>query len=352
MKNKLLITSALASVLAFASAANAQTTMSGNLALSLKSLSNDTAAGKIQAGRGIGKESQLNITNKGKLSNGMDYVAGFSLELEGSTTGAAADWSENTYIDIISGNTTFTVGVDHIQNSQRQTSSFVGLIPDDAASGLYGSATNLTLETIGANPYQAYGAGIMQKTPFGTFSALYVPTNDNVTAAGTDDGDSTNQAAEAVAKSAYEIGFAGDLGVKGLNAFAYTNEEKKRDAQTFKGKGHTYGASYNFGQVTAGYDYKQSTIVAAAGSAEAGDKIKQHSFGIGFAATKDISIGATYSKAEPSDAGEPDEKVKLIAIGYSLGALATDLTYADVENYAGTRSNDGKTITARIRANF
>jgi hypothetical protein len=350
MKNKLLITSALASVLAFASAANAQTTVSGNLALSFKALSNDTAAGQIQQGRGFGKESQINLTNKGKLSNGMDYAAGFSLEIEGDTTGAPADWSENTYIDIISGNTTFTVGVDHIQNSQRQTSSFVGLIPDDAASGLYGSATNLTLETIGVNPYQAYGAGIMQKTPFGTLSALYVPTNSNT--AGADDGDSAVQAAESTSKSAYEIGFAGDLGVKGLNAFYFTNEEKKRDAQTFKGKGHTYGASYNFGQVTAGYDYKQSTIVAAAGSAEAGDKIKQHSFGIGFAATKDISIGATYSKAEPSDAGEPDEKVKLIAIGYSLGALATDLTYADVENYAGTANNDGKTITARIRANF
>ena len=350
MKNKLLITSALASVLAFASAANAQTTVSGNLALSLKAVSNDTAAGNIQQGRGFGKESQINLTNKGKLSNGMDYAAGFSLEMEGDTTGAAADWSENTYIDIISGNTTFTVGVDHIQNSQRQTSSFVGLIPDDAASGLYGSATNLTLETIGANPYQAYGAGIMQKTPYGTFSALYVPTNAN--AAGTDDGDSAVQAAENVAKSAYEIGFAGDLGVKGLNAFAYKNEEKQRDGNTFKGKGHTYGAAYNFGQVTAGYDYKKSTILADAGSAEAGDEIKQHSFGIGFAVTKDISIGATYSKAEPSDAGEPDEKVKLIAIGYSLGALSTDLTYADVENYAGTESNDGKTITARIRANF
>jgi len=350
MKNKLLITSALASVLAFASAANAQTTVSGNLALSLKAVSNDTAAGQITQGRGFGKESQINLTNKGKLSNGMDYAAGFSLEIEGDTAGAPADWSENTYIDIISGNTTFTVGVDHIQNSQRQTSSFVGLIPDDAASGLYGSATNLTLETIGANPYQAYGAGVMQKTPFGTFSALYVPTNAQ--AAGSDDGDNAVFAAENVAKSAYEIGFAGDLGVKGLNAFAYTNEEKKRDAQNFKGKVHTYGASYNFGQVTAGYDYKQSTIVAAAGSAEAGDKIKQHSFGIGFAATKDISIGATYSKAEPSDAGEPDEKVKLIAIGYSLGALSTDLTYANVENYAGTSSNDGKTITARIRANF
>jgi hypothetical protein len=351
MKNKLLITSALASALSFASAANAQTTVSGNLALSLKSLSNDTTAGKIQSGRGFGKESQINLTNKGKLSNGMDYAAGFSLEMEGDTTGAVGDWSENTYIDIISGNTTFTVGVDHIQNSQRQTSSFVGLIPDDAASGLYGSATNLTLETIGANPYQAYGAGIMQKTPFGTLSALYVPTNSNT--AGADDGDSAVQAAEGVAKSAYEIGFAGDLGVKGLNAFAFTNEEKKRNvADAKKGKGHTYGASYNFGQVTAGYDYKQSVLTTAAGSAEVGDKIKQHSFGIGFAATKDISIGATYSKAEPSDAGEPDEKVKLIAIGYSLGALATDLTYADVENYAGTRDNDGKTITARIRANF
>jgi len=344
--------SALAGSLAFgAIAANAQTTVSGNLTLSLKAVSNDTAAGAIQSGRGFGKESQLNITNVGKLNNGMSYAAGFSMEMEGSTTGGPADWQENTYIDLISGNTTITFGVDHIQNSQRQTSVFVGLIPDDAASGAYGSATNLTLETIGANPYQAYGLGIMQKTPYGTFSALYVPTNDG-TKAGTDDGDNAEYAAEGLAKSAYEIGFAGDLGVKGLNAFYYTNKEGKRDGATYRQKGYTYGASYNFGDITIGADYKSSVSATAAGTAEAGDKITQKSFGIGYAVTPNLSVGATRSEAEGSDAGEKTEKVTTIALGYNLGALTTDLTYATVDNYAGTASNDAKTLTARIGAKF
>ena len=351
MKNKLLVASALAGSLAFgALAANAQTTVSGNLTLSLKAVSNDTAAGKIQNGRGMGKESQINLTNVGTLNNGMKYAAGFSLELEGDTTGTAADWSENTYIDLIAGDTTFTIGVDHIQNSQRQTSTFVGLIPDDAASGAYNTATNLTLETIGANPYQAYGLGVMQKTPYGTFSALYVPTNAQ--ANGSDDGDNAVYAAENVAKSAYEIGFAGDLGVKGLNAFYFTNEEGTRDAATYKIKGHTYGVSYNFGQATVGADFKKSTIGAVAGTAEAGDEIKQTSFGVGYAVTPNLSVGATRSKAEGSDAGEAEETVTTIALGYNLGALATDLTYATVSDYAGTRGADAKTLTARIAAKF
>jgi hypothetical protein len=351
MKNKLLMTSALAGSLVFgAIAANAQTTVSGNLTLSLKAVSNDTTAGKAQNGRGFGKESQINLANVGTLNNGWKYAAGFSLEIEGDTTGTAADWSENTYIDLIAGDTTLTFGVDHIQNSQRQTSTFVGLIPDDAASGAYNTATNLTLETVGANPYQAYGVGIMQKTPYGTFSALYVPTNAQ--ANGSDDGDNAVYAAENIAESAYEIGFAGDLGVKGLNAFYFLNQEQKRNADSSKIKGHTYGASYNFGQVTIGADYKSSTIGATAGSAEAGDEITQKSFGIGYAVTPLLSVGATRSKAEGSDAGEASETVTTLAIGYNLGALSTDLTYATVSDYAGTAGNDAKTLTARIAAKF
>ena len=49
--------------------------------------------------RGIGRESQLNVQSKGKLSNGMDYAAGFSLEFDGSngapTSGTNANASSS-----------------------------------------------------------------------------------------------------------------------------------------------------------------------------------------------------------------------------------------------------------------
>jgi len=74
------ITTALTSSLIAlgASSAIAQTTISGNLDLSYQAVSADTATVTGNSYRGFGKESQINLANKGKLSNGIDYAAGFS----------------------------------------------------------------------------------------------------------------------------------------------------------------------------------------------------------------------------------------------------------------------------------
>ena len=81
MKNKLLITTALASSLV-AGSAIAQTTVTGSLGVSYKSVNgkNNTASGNS-----FGKESQINVANKGKLNiGGLSYAAGFSLEFDGA----------------------------------------------------------------------------------------------------------------------------------------------------------------------------------------------------------------------------------------------------------------------------
>ena len=72
---KLMITSALVGSL-FAGAASAQTAVSGNLGISYFTTTN-SAENKAKNIGTFGRESQINISNKGKLNNGMDYVAGF-----------------------------------------------------------------------------------------------------------------------------------------------------------------------------------------------------------------------------------------------------------------------------------
>jgi hypothetical protein len=116
MKNKLLLTSALAGSLMFSGIALAQTTVSGNLDISFKAVSSDGTATTTSNDRYFGKESQINVSNKGKLNNGLDYAAGFSLEFDGGDGNAGGTTAQNThnenvYIDFISGNTTFTFGV-------------------------------------------------------------------------------------------------------------------------------------------------------------------------------------------------------------------------------------------------
>jgi hypothetical protein len=360
---KLLLTSALAGATLVASNAIAQTTVTGNLDISYRAVSNDRADKKGANFRGFGKESQINIANKGKLSNGMDYAAGFSLEFDGNdtgveATGAAANTSgawngENTYIDLISGNTTITFGVDHIQNPDSHAHinpAGVGYITGftTGAAGLYPQNAN--------SPYNAYGAGVVQTLPgFGKISANYVPNptfgSSNVSGTvGPEIGNEIKAASyDTVAESAYEIGFVGDFGVKGLNVLAFRmNETNKQDdvAATAKTKGHRVGASYNFGQVTVGLDMVETTSIANV-------EVDGKAAAITFAATKDLSLGLTYGKSDSSAANTVDEKIKLVAIGYNLGPVAVNAVVRDVENQGGLTANgDSQDAIVRLSTKF
>ena len=189
MKNKLLLSSALVGSLIAGSAALAQTTVTGDLAIQYRAQEFKANNG-LASTRGFGRESQVNFTNKGKLNNGMDYQAGFSLEFDGGTRNISTAYgssgmlgsaesnsisNENLYIDFISGSTTLTVGVDHIQNITTDVIPQILPVFDNVSAGIGGKATN----TYGANPKEAFGVGIMQKIPQAglTVSALYVPRN-------------------------------------------------------------------------------------------------------------------------------------------------------------------------------
>ena len=89
MKNKLLLSSALVGSMISAGSAIAQTTVSGSLDLHYRAQKHDLNAG-FNSNEGLGRETQLNIANKGKLNNGWDYLAGFSLEFDGNTRNPVA----------------------------------------------------------------------------------------------------------------------------------------------------------------------------------------------------------------------------------------------------------------------
>ena len=226
MNKKLLATSALVSTLAFSSISFAQTTITGSLDLTYNALSKDLAGGAAST-RGVGRESQINIQNKGKLNvGGLDYAAGFALEFDGTGTGAPAVDSadtaksihnENVYVDIISGNTTFTIGVDHIQRGYAGAAPAIVNITDQMAGA--GSSTTFV---IGARTSESAGLGIMQNIP-GTgirASYFYAPRSGD-----TGTGDMNTQSANVSTNSSYEVGINGTdtFGVKGLTVVAFKN---------------------------------------------------------------------------------------------------------------------------------
>ena len=382
MKNKLLLSSALVGSLAITGVASAQTTITGSLDLSYKTISN---AGSItkQTDAGFGRESQINIANKGKLSNGMDYAAGFSLEFDGKS-GAAGDNNvatsggssqtniqrvsrENTFIDVISGTTTFSVGMDHLNNMSfssaprvaqhaSTTASSAQLVTDSngdvAASSTSGGVAYQFypgVAALGASNYM--GLGIQQVTPFGTITGQYFPKASAQQAA--NDG-----VARVSALDAYELHYRGDLGVKGLNAnigYNVVNNATAVTTQSEKQKGVAYGVGYNFGQFAVGVQRNKTDNGVTTGTATKIDT-KSTELGATFAATKDISLGITHVKTEgtirQTTAMATDEKIVSGTIGYNLGAVTLSATYAEIQDARGVSGNDSDIVLVRAGTRF
>ena len=344
---KLLLTTALIGSTLVAGNAIAQTTVTGNLNIAYKALSVDPVTSSGTTGRGFGNEQQINIQNKGKLNNGMEYAAGFSIENDGAQTGTL--FNENVYIDFISGNTTFTIGVDHIQNIDRTTSTLVGGM--EAGDLVIGNSTgtaasqSIFLTAPGADPAQAYGFGVMQTIPgIGKLSALYVPSNGSASLSTSTSGDKTFVEGDV---AAYEVGFVGDLGVKGLNVHLFKNQANRLHAEANKRVGENYGLSYNFGSVTVGYDLKKDQLVTAS------NDVKQNAFGIAYAVTPELSLAANYTKAEKEGSATPvDAKAKTVTVGYNLGAVALFATYSSMENVTGVAGQDRDVLYLAARTNF
>jgi len=409
MKNKLLITTALASSLV-AGSAIAQTTITGSLGVSYKSVQGKN--GTVN-GNSFGKESQINVANKGKLNiGGLSYAAGFSLEFDGAdgiysytpgtsavtagsfgaaTVGGAATsvtvanlnangnytttmtntarqtgssgWHlENNYIDIISESTgtTLTISSDHIQNARGGLANIVGQHAEDFTGGVNKTTTGLAMDYAGTAVAESFGIGIIQNVgKLGKVSYLYVPNHTNQSANSTKD--SVFQSAGVVADdgdailgaddkpTAYEYGFIGDLGVKGLTVKAFKSHEGQIQGNINKTKGQNLGVRYNYDMFTVGVNQMKQKV----GSTTAATYLetKQMEYGLGLAVNKDLSIGLYMNKAKKEGAAT-DEKTKSIAVGYSLGPVALSAQYGRVEGMAGSQDKDANVLFMALTTAF
>ena len=381
MKNKLLLSSALVGSLAITGIASAQTTITGSLDLSYKTISNEGAYTK-RTDAGFGREAQINVQNKGKLSNGLDYAAGFALEFDGksgnaqsSTSGTASTDDahrrisrENTYMDIILGNTTLSVGMDHLNNMSFSSAPRVAQHASTTVASAQLTTATIDLSasaTSGGVAYQFYpgaaslgasnymGLGIQQVTPFGTITGQYFPRATAQQAS--NDGVVTGDIADA-----YELHFRGDLGVKGLSVNLGRNVIVAPTAGAANvgddQKGTAMGIGYNLGQVAIGIQQNKTEN----NNNTAGSKIDTKSTEVGatFAATKEISIGVTHVKTEGTfrEAANArmttDEKIKSLTVGYNLGAITMSATAAKLDDARGISGNDSDIVLVRAGTRF
>ena len=353
---KLLLSTALTGALLTTSAI-AQTSVTGNMTVGLRSTAETGAAGATSTAskRGMLVETQLNVQSKGKLNNGMDYAAGFALEFDGdqtaSATGAKSINNENTYIDLISGGTTLSFSIDHMNDFDRSMAPKVG--EHGGSTGAAGGATTATMILVDPiNTAAAFGINLRQAFPgVGQLTLGYNPT---ATCSSTDSagcGGSDTAVVEGNEGSAYSALLElSNLGIKGLSAEAgYMSQQKKigstsspsRDAQFI-----TAGISYTDGPFSIGYNRKEfedgkSTLET------------KHQNDVGLAYTVgNISYGAYYQKVESNLTTKVDETYKALAIGYNLGPVAAMVNVAKNSDLGGTSGADLDSITLKLRTSF
>jgi hypothetical protein len=256
------------------------------------------------------------------------------------------------YIDFISGNTTVTVGADHIQNTDINAANLVGVgyIRPDGINNQRGSYPSHN------SPYGNVGVGITQAFPgFGNLSYYYAPNASSINANDIANDFASTQV-EAGNNSMSELVFIGDLGVKGLRLIAGQQFHSKDDLATAKDKdGKHISAAYNMGAFTVAAEKKivEGTNTGSGGSISAlgNEKVTGKSAGIAYAVTKELSVGYTQAEAK-TDANSIDEEVKLYAIGYNLGPVALSAQLMKVDNAANRAVNDGDIVRVRLSTAF
>jgi len=364
---KLMLTTALASVLT--TAAIAQTTITGELRVSYSDVTVKKGFGTADTGGsgtsdssyGFGVEQQINVQTKGKLNvGGLDYAAGFAIENDGNQTGTL--FNENTYIDLTnaSSGTTVSFSRDHIQRSDTDFSAtnLVGFTPNELSqtNGVTNASTRFKQHP-GAAPGQQFGAAIVQKTPIGSFSYLYVPNNgsNNDQNAGTTPGLGGSEDVVNNTTSAYEYGFLGDFGVKGLQVhyFKNANNDFLTATNTVKAEAKNYGIKYNFGEITVGANKKvhqQETLVANVANGTLAE-VTEKAYAAAYAVNKDVTVGLLYGKASRDNNGV-DQKIKAINIGYALGPVDLSVGYAQNSDQGGVAGADSDHVIARFIGKF
>jgi len=356
MKNKLLLTSALAGLVAVSGAAQAETKVTGNLEQTYKAVSDDANSG-AKSTDGFGTEYNIGLAGSAELDNGMTAKFGINLEASGTKTDAS---SPAKSINAAEKDVHYlTIGINDAlslsfaqDNGQNLSGSIAPHISDTASTVVGAGYHNLGIAASDGHNDQHVRADV--NAAGGTFTLRFVPN----------DGQSNNGASSVAgesANSATDVIYKGSLGVDGLTVLAGQHEADKNgtDVDT---KYKVYGAKYNFGQFTIGAEKADSEGDVSVSSGRGltattsgqKDEVNTQTIGITYAVNDKLSLGIVRAEAEFIDAGTKDpqeEETTMFGVGYSLGGVAVDINYAQTENVAFSET-DRDTLQIRTIQKF
>jgi hypothetical protein len=325
---------------------SAQTTVTGNIDIGLKAVTSDGS--KSTSTRAMTKESQINLQTKGPLPGGMSYAAGMSVEFDGDEASGVGLHTENNYINIISGSTTFSLSADHMPNGNYTITNIVGGVADidDIAQAIH-AQTPVMLGSHGASA--SFGLGIIQDFGVAKASYFYAPSGTNTPI--NNDGSKLTGALSGLLNSFHEVTLRGNFGVKGVDAGLVANKIDSDET--------TAGVNNDVQNILLALKYTLPNGLAAAvehseSETKTGVNTKTRALGIGYALSKDLTVGYQVAKTELSTVGTLDEKIQGINIGYNLGPVAITgiVVKADNVGATSTAGRNGKGAHAGASVKF
>ncbi len=311
--------------------------------------------------KNLGGESVITVAGKGSLNNGWTYSAYQNIDSDDINNGRelANASPMTTRAIVISPNTSLNLfyTYDGVYGGEIARTAVPTLT--DRVVDLTGATTLAEFIDVTSGTH-AIGFDVLNVGPAGRLSVAYAPNLDAMQNQSSDRlYSATGQAGQLNTASGYSIGYSVTPGPIKIAA-GYTKIDQKHTVTAVDPKSKTLGVTYTESNFAIG---AQRTMN------QDGRKIREtvlfddtvDTFSANFAATKEITLGATYSKMERDVIGTakgPDTKVVTVGATYNLGPIVASIQYEDAKdknaaaNEVSIAGLDHKLTKIKVKANF
>jgi hypothetical protein len=310
--------------------------------------------------KNLGGESVITVAGKGSLNNGWTYSAYQNIDSDevnnGRETGNVSPMTTRAIVLSPSKDVNLFYTYDGVYGGEIARTAVPTLT--ERVVDLTGATTLAEFIDVTSGTH-AIGFDVLNVGPAGRLSVAYAPNLDATQTQSSDRLYSGTAQAATNTASGYSIGYSVTPGPIKIAA-GYTKIDAKQSATAVDPTSKTLGVTYTAAEFAIG---AQRTMNAdgrkIAGTLKFDDTVD--TFSANFKATKDVTLGATYSKMEREVVGfanGPDTKVMTVGAAYNLGPVVASIQYEDAKdknlasNEISSSGLDHKLTKIKVKANF
>lgn len=321
--------------------------------------------GTLQAvnSKGLGGETVITVAGKGKLANGMEYSAYQNIDSDEATNGrntANTKGPLTTRAITLSPSPMISLFYTYDGVYGGEIARTAVPVVTERVADLTGNATISEFIDVTSGSH-AVGFDINDVGPKGRLSVAYNPNLDSMPDNSSDRSYSgTGQTNYTNPASGYSFGYSVSPGPVTLRV-GMTKIDQKQSTTAKDAESKTLGVTFAQAPFAIGVQRTKNEGGKAAYTSTTYFEDEVDTVSASFAASKEVTIGATYSIMERTGPAittkGPDLKVTQLVVAYNLGPVVISGAYEDAKNRAVTNSAttsgvDATTAKIKVKANF